>query len=72
MTLWLMHTSGGMNVINPKGMIFDEEYLKKWEPYKFEIPDNTTDYMFEKYSMRLYYVVDGKIHVRILDKRNRA
>ena len=69
MKLWLIQAAEGPVVINPKGMIFDEEYIKKWKRYEFEIPDNTTDYMFMKWGMRLVYVVDGRIHVTILDFR---
>lgn len=69
MKLWLIQMAEGPVVINPKGMVFDEEYLKKLKRYEFEIPDNTTDYMFMKWGMRLVYVIDGRIHVTILDFR---
>lgn len=69
MKLWLVHTHRGITVINPKGLVFDEEYIKKWRFYEFEIPDNTTDYMFTQWDMRFTYVVDGKLHVFILDCR---
>lgn len=71
MKLWLIQTRKGYCVINPSGLVFDIEYLKKWGIYEFEIPDNVTDYMFTQYDMRFTYVLNGELHVSILDMRNR-
>lgn len=48
-------------VLDPEGMTFDQKFMSEISQ-TVEIPDETTDWIFDRFSMRLYYVVDGKIN----------
>ena len=68
MTL-LLHEKIG-EVVNPSGIIVpNEEVLKKYGITGIEVPDDITDYSWDKYMRRLYYVVDGRIHVKHVERK---
>lgn len=68
MTL-LLHEKIG-EVVNPSGIIVtNEEAFKRCGITEIEVPDNITDYSWDKYMRRLYYVVDGRIHIKHVERK---
>lgn len=68
MTLILYEKLG--EVVNPSGIIVtDEKVFKQYGITEIEVPDNITDYHWNNYMRRLYYVIDGKIHIKHVERR---
>ena len=60
MKIWIIYENG-FQAIQPEGMVFDEDWVKRHRKAILNIPDNSTDFRYRHCSY-LDFVVDGKIY----------